>query len=450
MHGGTLDPSDTGRFFTIAGWPMTRWMTEQTTKDVNHYKPVRHRCSGSLRACRMRKRSMRESSMSSMASVQGRVKRPSDEAHVEQHRWRLRAGRSYSPIGVVANEVCPVGVTGRYRGSVRIDNVFTRSLTHVARLAVVLGIPALLLADAVPIDPYGAPSDPDLEVLSSRAQTLRFQGGVALAVAAAWLLLVRAWRFGALALCLVAWSVLPAVSWSGADRAPIQDAPSLRLLSLNLASTYGDPVRVVDEIERADADVLVLQEYRQAWKETLEGAIGARYPHSAERPQSDNFGMAVFSRLPWNRMEPFAFKASHSPQFRCELDLGGTTLVLYSIHLIPPSRALYGVHREECAVLLRKLKSEGPHTIVIGDFNFVHHGPVGRAMVDLGFAEAHGMAGSGRGTTWPVHLWLHWTPGIRIDHVFLGPGLTSSHAWTGGLTGSDHRPVGCVVTLARD
>ena len=69
---------------------------------------------------------------------------------------------------------------------------------------------------------------------------------------------------------------------------------------------------------------------------------------------------------------------------------------------------------------------------------------------DLGFAEAHGIAGSGRGSTWPVHLWLHWIPGIRIDHVFLGPGLTSTSAWTGGLTGSDHRPSGCVVTLAQD
>lgn len=328
--------------------------------------------------------------------------------------------------------------------------ILKRSLTHVARLTILLGLPALLLADLVPIDPYGAPVHPDWELLSSRTQTLRFQGGVALAVAAAWLLIARSWRFGLVAVAFTAWAVLPALLWPGSDRAAATGARSLRLMSMNLARQYGEPARILAEIERGDADVLVLQEYTRDWQAFLVPKLEARYPHRAERPQFDNFGMAVFSRVPWTRMEPFVFKASRTPQFRGEFDLGGTTMVLYSLHLIPPSRNLYDIHREECTKLLEKLKGEPEHTVAIGDFNFVHHGPVGRALGDLGYVDAHGIAGSGRGATWPVHLWLHRIPGIRIDHVFLGPGLTSTAAWVGGLTGSDHRPTGCTVTLATD
>lgn len=48
---------------------------------------------------------------------------------------------------------------------------------------------------------------------------------------------------------------------------------------------------------------------------------------------------------------------------------------------------------------------------------------------------------------WPVNDWLRYVPGIRLDHVCLGGGLTCSQSRTGTGVGSDHRPIIARVAL---
>jgi len=328
--------------------------------------------------------------------------------------------------------------------------ILRRSLTHVARVTVVIALPVLLLPVLITLDPYSGPRLPDWEVLTSRVETLRFQIGVAIGVAALWLLACRAWRFGSVGLLLCGWAVLPTVLWPGTHRQAIPDAPSLRVLSINLGGDHGEASRVLGVLRDAEADVFVLQEYTPRWQERLAEPLAGAFPHRREQPRGDNFGMAIFSRVPWSSVKPFVFHASRTPQYRLEFEFGTTRIVLYAIHLLPPTRGLYEAHRQECAELLRRLAAEDAPTAAIGDFNFVDHGPVGRALHDLEFFDAHGIAGSGRGATWPVHAWLHRLPGIRIDHIYVGAGLTSTEAWVGARTGSDHRPIGGTITLGRE
>lgn len=41
-------------------------------------------------------------------------------------------------------------------------------------------------------------------------------------------------------------------------------------------------------------------------------------------------------------------------------------------------------------------------------------------------------------------------PGFRIDHAYLSPALTASHAWVGDTPGSDHRHVVARIGFAVD
>jgi len=176
----------------------------------------------------------------------------------------------------------------------------------------------------------------------------------------------------------------------------------------------------------------------------LTEALPVRY----ERARTDDFGIAVFSRSAWVRIERLELSFSGTPQLRVEYRLEDTSIVLYALHLIPPTLARYTQHRAEFADLLRRIGKEEHRTVLVGDFNFVDHSALASALHESGFYDAHGIAGCGRGETWPVNNWLRHVPGIRIDHVYLGRGLTSTASWVGGHTGSDHLPVGSTVVLA--
>jgi endonuclease/exonuclease/phosphatase (EEP) superfamily protein YafD len=328
--------------------------------------------------------------------------------------------------------------------------VLGRSITHMARLVVFLALPLLLVAWWVPIDPTSPPVHPRWELISSRIETLRFHVGLLVFASFLWLLGARAWRFALLGCVLGAWAIIPSMSWPSADRRALSGAPSLRVLSVNLGGELAKEGLVIEALREVKPDVLVIQEYTQSWQRRLAARVAEQLPHRVERPRTDNFGMAVFSGMPWSRLDQFEFPTSRTPQFRMELPLGGTSVALYAVHLLPPTHGLYVAHRSECAALLRRLGGEGRHAMAIGDFNFVDHGAMGRSLHDLGFLDAHGLAGGGRGATWPRNDWLRFLPGIRIDHVYLGSGLTSTEAWVDRPTGSDHLPIGCEVTLTAE
>jgi endonuclease/exonuclease/phosphatase (EEP) superfamily protein YafD len=313
---------------------------------------------------------------------------------------------------------------------------------------VVLAPPALLLAWLVPIDPASAPAAPAWEIAASRVETLRFHLGLLTAASAALLLAARARRTAALGILVTAWAILPALMWPADERTARAGAPSLRVLSVNLAGPYAQERLVMREIEAAEPDLLVLQEYTSDWRTRIGDELTRTLPFRHERPREDNFGMAIFSRRRWRRLEDMQLAASGTPQVRMVFDLDGQSIVAYALHLMPPVRVRYEQHRAEFADLLGRLETESGPTLLIGDFNFVDHGALARALHARGFVNAHRLAGGWRGATWPAHEWLRHVPGIRIDHVYLGAGLTSTASWVGDPTGSDHLPVATVVTAS--
>ena len=325
-----------------------------------------------------------------------------------------------------------------------------RSFGHVARLGAVLGLPPLLLALLVPIDALNPPADPPItELLASRAETLRFH--LSLMLAACWivLMLLRWWRFAGLAALLTAWALVPAVAWPSTEREPLPDSPTLKVLSVNLGDDRASKELVLEEIRRSKADLVCLQEYTPGWRDYMAKQLQQSYPFRKERARSDNFGMAVLSAQAWTRMDTFELHTTGTPQMRLELEHGGGSVVVYALHLLPPGRAGYAEHRAEFADLARRLRAETRPTVLVGDFNFVDHGALGAALHDLGFLDTHGLAGGGRGATWPVHGPLRHVPGIRIDHIYVGRGLTARAAWLGQHNGSDHLPLGATIVRAK-
>jgi len=221
-------------------------------------------------------------------------------------------------------------------------------------------------------------------------------------------------------------------------------------MSVNLLMANRNHTPIISEIQAAEPDILLLQEYTCHWHEALQKAIGADYPYTIYVCQEDSFGTAVYSR------SPFVGQPHHSlplgstdvPQIRTVIDIAGQKIAVYNVHLLPPRRLDYIIEqRIQWADLLALLAKETLPTIVGGDFNFTQRCPQAAAISRIGFTDAHTAAGRGRGATWPVNGPLRYVPGLRLDHIYLGRGFIPVTCRTGEGKGSDHRPV--IVEVVR-
>jgi endonuclease/exonuclease/phosphatase (EEP) superfamily protein YafD len=71
----------------------------------------------------------------------------------------------------------------------------------------------------------------------------------------------------------------------------------VRIVSLNVLTSNPDHAAVLTFLQQADADILFLMEVDQRWAQALQPLL-LTHPHHLIKPRQDNFGLALFSRLP--------------------------------------------------------------------------------------------------------------------------------------------------------
>jgi endonuclease/exonuclease/phosphatase (EEP) superfamily protein YafD len=130
------------------------------------------------------------------------------------------------------------------------------------------------------------------------------------------------------------------------------------------------------------------------------------------------------------------------------VNVGCGDVAIYNVHLLPPRRLDYTLeHRLQFANLADALSKEMLPALVVGDFNWTESMPQHAALRDLRWHDAQDLAGTGRGATWPMNSVFRYLPGIRLDHVYLGPSLTCLNVRTVETPGSDHKAVVAGVAL---
>jgi endonuclease/exonuclease/phosphatase (EEP) superfamily protein YafD len=258
----------------------------------------------------------------------------------------------------------------------------------------------------------------------------------ALAAAAAILRLRPA--AAAAALCIVAHAApLQPYLLPRSEPAPLETLP-VRVLLLNVLTGNDRFDAVASLVWREDPDVVGLLEIDDRWSRAL-APLRARYPYHVEHPQPDNFGIALFSRIPLGnvalrRLEHDAVRVAVA-----ELDVTGRPTVLVLAHPVPPAGGGLARLRDRQLDALARIRHEfeGREAIVIGDLNTSPWSPRHARLEALAHL-ANAARGLGTFPSWPTALpWLM----IPIDHCLLSPGLRAASLRLGPPVGSDHLPL---------
>jgi endonuclease/exonuclease/phosphatase (EEP) superfamily protein YafD len=249
----------------------------------------------------------------------------------------------------------------------------------------------------------------------------------------------RRWGLLAAAALVCVWHL----SWALPPLVPRSPPPvageTLRVVSANLLMVHQNPDTLAAELEAADADVMVLQEYSSRWDAaaTQRGWFGL-YPHHATVVRDDSFGCAIFSRVPLEGVGIVTMAGL--PQLEATLELHGEAVDLLNVHTLPPRIASYVEgHHEGTKAILAWVDERGDRPFVVtGDFNSTPYSRFAAAMDDRA-EDAWDLAGRGYGHTAPNGLFP--LPPIRLDHIYLSRSLTVTSVEMGTGVGSDHRPL---------
>lgn len=322
-----------------------------------------------------------------------------------------------------------------------------KRLLYVEAWIAALGLQFLIgIAILLPVDIYDdSMGTVAMFWFSSAVLTLTLHLGLIQLAVLGFALYRRHWRLAAATTPL---SVLPLMllGWGAVPRTPLPaEGPTLRLMSINLLNSNDHRKAIVGEILEANPDVIAFQEYTPEWRKTLLDRLGEKWPHHIEESQSDSFGAAVFSKVPFSGIDSrIDLGNSGVPAFRAELVHDGKIWVVYNIHNLPPRTLEYvAVQRSQFRDLLERVRAESYPTVVCGDMNWTQYSWYNYVLAANGFQESHDYAGAGLGNTWPVNGTLRYAPvpGFRIDHFYFGNGVTCLTHRTGIGSGSDHRPI---------
>jgi len=188
------------------------------------------------------------------------------------------------------------------------------------------------------------------------------------------------------------------------------------------------------------ADILLLTETNEKWKNFLNEGLAGSYPYTVQVSQENTYGMLLYSKFePMNPSVKYLVEDS-IPSIHTKLVLPSKKLIqLYAIHPSPPTPLHNPKTLDRDAELIkigRLAKNSKIPVIVMGDFNDVAWSATTRL-----FQKYSGLLdlrkGRGLFNTYNAKYWFVRWP---LDHVFVSPHFGIIHIGLGGEVGSDHFP----------
>lgn len=220
---------------------------------------------------------------------------------------------------------------------------------------------------------------------------------------------------------------------------------SIKLMNANVLSRNNQYDRLIALIDAEQPDVILLQEITPEWLAALQ-SIQGDYPFGYARPRPDAFGIAIFSRMPFESVHAIDSPPLGYPSIVATLLVDNETLTLINTHpTVPLTRSGFAARNEQLRSVAGMVQTLDGAVIVSGDFNTSMWSPVYRAL-----EESTGLSNVRRGRgvlpTWPAFMPFAMIP---IDHVLVSNDINVLEARRGLRIGSDHLPLIVSFTFSR-
>jgi endonuclease/exonuclease/phosphatase (EEP) superfamily protein YafD len=242
-------------------------------------------------------------------------------------------------------------------------------------------------------------------------------------------------------------AIEPYIVTTGALRAESR-SPTVRAITFNVLRWNNAHAQVIDYLERAQADVIALQEIDAVWLGALT-PLAARYPHRIV-PAGRASTVVLFSRWPLDARHVHYERASGRPIIAARVMAPGRPFEILATHTRAPissighnaeGNRIRNAHLAELAVLARAATEP---VLLLGDLNISPWSVHFRRLLDVSGLE-NARRGFGLIPTWSSrHPWWLRVP---IDHALYRGGVRFIDVASGPMLGSDHLPLEILFTI---
>lgn len=217
---------------------------------------------------------------------------------------------------------------------------------------------------------------------------------------------------------------------------------NLKLMHANVLAHNHQYQRLLDLVTEEDPDMVFLQEINHDWLAGIT-SLKSEYPHFYTEPRAGNFGIAVYSKLPFDSVLHVDSPPLNYPTIAATVSIGEKQLTLVSSHpTIPLGKKQHAARNEQLDSLAKWIQGADAPVVLLGDFNASVWDPRYRNL-----ERSTGLHNARRGfgvlATWPTYMPFAMIP---IDHVLVSEGIGVLNAKTSKSIGSDHLPL--IVTLS--
>ena len=212
---------------------------------------------------------------------------------------------------------------------------------------------------------------------------------------------------------------------------------TFRAMLVNVQTSNDNFSGVVDLIKTYDPEFIVFEEVNSKWLKELR-SLSKTYPYTVAQPRVDNFGIALFSRIPFQKADILYIGDASVPSVIASLDLGETSLTILGTHPIPPVRTEhFRLRNDQLAEIPKHIANVSQPVLLLGDLNVSPWSYYFRRLL-----KESGLRDSSRGNgfqpTWPTTTFLLLVP---IDHCLYSPAIEMVNKELGPNIGSDHYPI---------
>jgi endonuclease/exonuclease/phosphatase (EEP) superfamily protein YafD len=320
----------------------------------------------------------------------------------------------------------PAGVDSYVRGG------WLRRLVIAATALAVVGLVGACLVPLVPVWPC--------MLLEHFHVQYAVVGGMVVAATAG--LGMRGY-FDAAAIAMLVQLITLAPDLCGTPQPIPEGGVAIRVLLLNVHTESRGFDRVRRLIEDVRPDVIGLVEVSRGWLDELAPAV-AGYAGRLEQPRDDNFGVALYARVPLaGSIEALG---GPLPSVVAGVTIDGASLGILLVHPLPPvSEAAVAAQDEALdAVAERARRMAGP-LVILGDFNATPWStPFRRLLARSGLCDSR--AGFGIAASFPAASAIVRIP---IDHVLASCAIGVRDRRIERDVGSDHLPVVIELVVPR-
>ncbi len=265
------------------------------------------------------------------------------------------------------------------------------------------------------------------------------------------LLIFRRFRMALLVGLVTLVCAWPLVSIRFPDTRATAGTRHVRLMTFNVLGNNRAFAEVLDEIRRADPDILLVHEFTRHWEKALK-ELQQDYPSFVLQPRYHGHGIGVYSRLPivQSAIQPLGSREVSKPEFvdipaiDFTVDVDGELLRLLAVHFTSPGETDRLLMRNaQMQTAARILKGSSGPTVVAGDFNCTPFSTqFQRLLHETGLRDSR--QGFGYHATFPnVPRWAR----VPIDHVLVSDRIAVTGRRLGAAAGSDHLPVICDISF---